>query len=433
MNINIPEKFDFLFTPARYKVAFGGRGAGKSLNFGMVLLAHGMKHKLRILCAREFQKSIKDSVHRLLSDIISKNPEFRDFYEVTEATLRGRNGTEFIFTGLSTQTVASIKSYEGVSICWIEEAQVVVKRSWNILIPTIRNDDIGIEGANSEIWVSFNPILDTDEAYRRFVLNTPPGAIVREVNYYDNPWFPDVLEQERIHCKTTESQEDYENIWLGRCRSSVEGAIYANEIADAVRKGRICNLPYDPMLKVHTVWDMGWDDSMTIGLIQRLRSEIRVIRYIEDRLKTTDHYVGLLKAMNLNWGYDFLPWDGNITARQTGKTDKHVLEAFGRKVKITPNVDVESGIRQTRQAFPQMYFDRAETANLIERLRRYKRAVNNTTSALGSPVHDDASHGADMLRYVALNINNMTNEDEYLVPDFMAAQQFRPTVNSMGM
>ena len=426
MNLQLPEAFEYLFQPARYKIAYGGRGGAKSRSYAMALLILGMQKKLRILCTREVQKSIRDSVHRVLSDIIGENPDFQKHYDCLETIIRGRNGTEFLFAGLSTQSIDSIKSFEGASIVWIEEGQAVVKRSWDILIPTIREE-------GSEIWVTFNPILDTDESYRRFVLSPPPGAVVRFVGYADNPWFPAVLEQERIHCQATESVEDYNNIWLGQCRSSVEGAIYANELAESTRKGRICNLPYDPMLKVHAVWDMGWDDSMTIGLVQRLRSEIRVIGYIEDRFKTTDHYVGLLKAMPMNWGYDFLPWDGNITSRQTGKTDRHILQAFGRKVKITPNLDVEAGIRQLRTTFPQMYFDRTETGPLIERLRRYRRGINQETRAAGTPVHDDASHGADMLRYVALNVKNMTNEDEIVVPEHIAMQQFRPSVASMGM
>lgn len=428
LDLQLPEAFEFLFQPARYKVAHGGRGGAKSQSFAKALLVLGMQRKLRILCTREVQKSIKDSVHRLLSDVISQHSDLQRHYEVLETIIRGRNGTEFLFSGLSTQTVDSIKSFEGVDICWVEEAQVVVKRSWDILIPTIRKD-------NSEIWATFNPILDTDEVYRRFVLNPPEGAIVREVNYRDNPWFPPVLEQERLHCLKTETTEDYENIWEGKCRSAIEGAIYANELAEALRKGRICNVPYDPMLKVHSVWDMGWNDFTCIILVQRLRSEVRIIGYIEDRFKTVDHYVALLKGMNLNWGYDFLPHDGNATSRQTGKTDKQILEAFGRRVKITPNMDVEAGIRQVRTSFPQMYFDRAETEGLIERLRRYRRAINRSTLTAGSPVHDDASHGADTLRYVALNIRQMSNEDEYAVnvPGYIRSQQYAPSVGSMGI
>ena len=426
MGIQVPEVFDFLYKPSRYKVAWGGRGGAKSRSFADALLSLGGERKLRILCTREIQKSIKDSVHRLLSDRIAAEPEFSCFYDPLETIIRGANGTEFLFAGLSAMTIDSIKSYEGVDVCWIEEGQSVQKRSWDILIPTIRKE-------KSEIWVSFNPILDTDEVYRRFVINPPDNAIVRKVGYQDNPWFPQVLEQERVHCKATETSEDYNNIWEGECRSAVAGAIYANELSASAQKGRICNVPYDPMLKVHAVWDMGYSDFTAIILVQRLRSELRIVGYIEDQYKTVDYYAGILKAMPYNWGYDFLPHDGNAVSRQTGKSDKQILEAFGRHVKITPNIEVEAGIRQTRSAFPQMYFDRKETELLVERLRHYRRIVHQQTGVTGTPVHDEASHGADALRYVALNIQHMTNETDFIVPAYIAEQQqFRSTVRSMG-
>ncbi len=150
-----PEKLGFLFYPERYKIAYGGRGSGKSWSFARALLIQGLQSPLRVLCTREIQKSIKDSVHKLLSDQIQLLG-LGTLYDVLETTIRSKtNATEFMFSGLSTHTVESIKSFEGCDICWIEEAQTVVKRSWDILTPTIRKD-------NSEIWVSFNPDLETD-------------------------------------------------------------------------------------------------------------------------------------------------------------------------------------------------------------------------------------------------------------------------------
>src|SRR5690606_19695553 len=167
MLAEFPSKLKPLFQPYRYKVAYGGRGATKSWGFARALLIQGAQRKLRILCTREVQKSIKDSVHSLLSDQIQAMG-LGHIYQVLQTEIRGVNGTEFLFAGLSTQTVESIKSYEGVDICWVEEARAVSKRSWSILIPTIRKE-------GSEIWVSFNPELDTDETYVRFVVNPPPG------------------------------------------------------------------------------------------------------------------------------------------------------------------------------------------------------------------------------------------------------------------
>ena len=165
MEARFPSKLKFLFSPMRYKGARGGRGSAKSWGFARAILILGTKKKIRVLCAREFQNSLKDSVHKLLSDQI-EILGLSKYYKILENTIRGINGTEIVYTGLSTQTVDSIKSFEGVDICWVEEAQVVKKKSWDLLIPTIRKP-------GSEIWFTFNPELDTDETYVRFVENPP--------------------------------------------------------------------------------------------------------------------------------------------------------------------------------------------------------------------------------------------------------------------
>ena len=238
-----PSKLDFLFEPHRYKVAYGGRGSGKSWGFARALLLQAANKPLRVLCAREVQRSIKNSVHQLLSDQIQALG-LGQFYEVLESEIRGLNGSLFVFTGLATNTAESIKSYEGIDRVWCEESQTISKKSWDILIPTIRKPE-------SEIWVSFNPGLDTDDTYMRYCVNPPENAKVVKLNYMDNPWFSEVLEIERQHSEKT--NPDYANIWLGDCKAAVDGAIYANEIREAQEGNRITPVPYDPMLKVHVV------------------------------------------------------------------------------------------------------------------------------------------------------------------------------------
>ena len=226
MSAEFPAKLKFLFQPSRYKCAYGGRGSGKSWGFARALLILAASKPLRILCTREVQKSIKDSVHKLLSDQIQELG-LGAHYRILETEIRGINGSEFLFAGLSTQTVESIKSYEGVDICWCEEAQAISRKSWTILIPTIRKP-------SSEIWITFNPDLDDDETYKRFVVDPPPEAQVVKVNYHDNPWFPEVLEKERAHAERVLAPDEYRNIWEGDCKAAVDGAIYAGEIREAV-------------------------------------------------------------------------------------------------------------------------------------------------------------------------------------------------------
>jgi phage terminase large subunit len=358
---------------------------------------------MRILCTREVQKSIKDSVHKLLSDQIEALG-LGAHYRVLETEIRGINGTEFLFAGLSTQTIESIKSYEGIDVCWAEEAQKITKRSWTILIPTIRKD-------SSEIWISFNPELDDDETYVRFVENPPPEAVVQKVNYHDNPWFPAVLEKERLHAKKVLPEDEYNNIWEGDCRAAVEGAIYAKEVAEAMAQKRIIDLPHDPALKVHVVWDLGWNDSMFLTLVQRHVSSLRVIEVIEDNHKTYDWFSSELRMRRYTWGKMFLPHDAFHATPESGRTPARILSDLGWTCSPVPNQPIELGIKTARMGFKQVYFDKTKAERLIQCLKRYKRNIPVNTGEPASPVHDEYSHGADCFRYMSLVAGQMSNED----------------------
>ncbi len=222
--VEIPAAFKDLFFPFRYKVFYGGRGSAKSWAFARTLIVKSLEKKLRILCARELQVSISDSVHRLLSDQIN-SMGLSKYFGIQQKSIVSAKGSEFIFKGLR-HNPYEIKSLEGVDICWVEEGQSVSKQSWDILIPTIRKE-------GSEIWVSFNPDLETDETYSRFVLHRAENVLLRRVNFDQNPWFPEVLRQEMEHCKRTDC-EAYKNIWLGECRKYSDAQIFKDkyEVAD---------------------------------------------------------------------------------------------------------------------------------------------------------------------------------------------------------
>jgi len=407
MQFKLPEKLGFLFEPYQFKVAYGGRGSGKSWSFARALLIQGYSQQLRVLCTREIQKSIKDSVHPLLNDQIQALG-LGQFYQVLETEIRGLNGSQFLFAGLQQHTVESIKSFESVDRCWVEEAQSVSERSWDVLIPTIRRP-------GSEIWVTLNPQLESDPTYQRFIANPPASAFVRQVNWQENPWMPAELDAERQHAQATMPEAKYAHIWEGRCMPAVEGAIYFDEVAQAEAEGRIRAVPYDPLLKVHAVWDLGWNDSMSIILAQRSSSEIRIIDYIEDSHRKLSDYGLDLQAMKVNWGSDFLPHDGFTADFKTGKTAQEILQGLGRTVPGSakepgvPRLDVEQGIKAAREVFPRIYFDKDKTGRLIECLKRYRRNINSKTGEAGAPLHDAFSHGADAFRYLCVVADQMTN------------------------
>lgn len=404
--IEFPEAFRFLFEPHPYKCAWGGRYGLKSWSFARALLLLGSQKPLRILCTREIQKSIKDSVHALLSDQ-AQQLGIGHFYEPLETEIRGKNGTSFVFAGLAQHTIESIKSFEGVDIVWVEEARAVSERSWRVLLPTIRKP-------GSEVWVSFNPELDDDPAYKRFVIDPPPGCVTVKTSYKDAVqagWMVDKIEELRAHDQATLPPAEYANIWEGACLPAIQGAIYADEVAQAHEAKRICDVPYDPALKVHVIWDLGWNDSMFLILAQKHLSSLRVIETIEDDHKTYDWFSGELRNRRLNWGKLWLPHDAMHATPESGRTPNRILQDLGWTTAPIPNQAIETGIKQARMSFQQVYFDKTKANRLIQCLKRYRRNIPTTTGEPASPVHDEWSHGADAFRYLALVAPQLSNED----------------------
>ena len=351
---------------------------------------------MRILCARELQTSIKDSVHKLLSDQID-SLGLSGFYEIQQAVIKGKNGTEIAFCGLRSN-VAQIKSFEGIDICWVEEAQTVSKSSWNVLIPTIRK-------ADSEIWVSFNPELEEDETYQRFVLHPPASSIVEKINWSDNPWFPDVLRLEMEALKERD-HSSYLTVWEGLCRKTVDGAVFGNEMAIVELENRIAHVAYDPSKPVHRIWDLGWADKVAIWYLQFVGMEYRLIRYQEDSQKTITHYL----AEGQKWGYvydtDWLPHDAqNKTLAANGRSIEEIVRATGAKVRVIPRTAIVDSINAARTIFGACWFDRENCADGLQCLRHYRYEVDPDTKLFSkSPLHNWASHGADAFRMIGLMV-----------------------------
>lgn len=393
----------------RFRVMHGGRDGSKSWSVARMLLARGRAKPERILCTREIQKSIAESVHQLLKDQVMALG-LEDFYEVQQHYIRGANGTQIAFHGLSGQTATSIKSFEGTTICWVEEAQTISKRSWELLEPTIR-------AGESEIIVTFNPDMDTDETYKRFVLSPPDDAIVTQINWNDNPWRSQVLDAAREKM-LRESPEDYAHIYGGQCRPAVEGAIYYNEVSKLRSSGRLCNVPYDPMLKVHVIADLGFNDYMALILVQRLASEVRIVRYIEDRMRFIPSYSQELRELKLNFGKLYLPHDGKAD-HLVGPSARKQFMDLGWDVEIVPDIGLEDGIRKTREVFPRFYIDKTNGSELVNRLGRYRRRVNADGQA-STPMHDDASHGSDGVRYMSIVADQLTNSTHQVTDPYKA-------------
>lgn len=221
MNIIIPKKFVGLAKDARYYVYFGGRGSSKSHSIARFLVCKALDTQIKILCTRELQNSITESVYTLLKDIIFQY-NLASYFHIKNSSINCVNGSTFIFKGLA-HNIESVKSTEGVDICWIEEADKVSQTSWDILIPTIRKP-------KSKIIVTFNPTHDDDPVYQMFIVDKQPNSIVEKVNYSDNPWFPEVLKAELEHMKATD-YDRYLHVWEGELRTISDAQVFKGKYA----------------------------------------------------------------------------------------------------------------------------------------------------------------------------------------------------------
>lgn len=414
-----------MLAPARYKGLHGGRGSGKSHFFAEQLVCRARTVPIRWACIREVQTSIRDSVRQLLIDKISKL-KLGSFFRVLDNEIRGANGSLIIFRGMQSYNAETIKSLEGYDGAWIEEAQSFSDVSFRMLRPTIRKP-------GSEIWASWNPRHDEDPI-DKFMRggNRPNDAVVIEMNWKDNPWFPKVLEDEK--------DQDYrddpgmaEHTWGGGYLILSEGSYYAKALLAAEREGRIGFFPYKPGQVVRTSWDIGIDDYMSCwfwvddGLSSTVvdyyeaagdgfddflavcMPEIFVPPMMDQRFSswTARAALDLLDRPNaFRYAEHFLPHD--VRVREVGAGGRHrwqTLKTLGlERIAIGSPTDPEERVAASRRLLPLVRFHRSPRVELgLKRLRGYRRKRNDTLNTYTKPVHDVSSHAADAFGEYAVN------------------------------
>lgn len=425
MRIEIPEKLAPILQPARYKGSHGGRGSAKSHTFAQLAVATNYSRPARGVCIREVQNTIKDSVKQLVSDKI-KLLDLGSFFDPTLNEIRGANGSLMIFKGMQDYNSDNIKSLEGFDWAWVEEAQSLSERSLRLLRPTIRKP-------GSEIWCTWNPRWDSDavDAFFRGP-SKPKDGICIEMNWKDNPWFPEVLRQEM--------EQDYEadpemadHVWGGNYEIVSEGAYYAKLIAQAQKEGRIGFFPHDPKRKVHTSWDIGVDDESAIWFFQEDGTHVTVIDYYEisgegadDIIAAAlpevfrappndDRFIGWSKDAALSelgrtepFSYErhFLPHD--VKSREWGagaRSRVETLYALGvRNINKGAAVGPAERVTAVRRLLPLCRFHHTPRVEQgLKRLRRYRRKWNDALNSYTVPLHDENSHGADAFGEFAVN------------------------------
>lgn len=401
MTATVTEDYACLFdeTHPHYKtrnlVWYGGRGSGKSVSVAKGLLVRGMKQKEFILCTREYQNSIADSVIKTLAEEVS-NLGLDAFYEVQANRIIGKNGTEFIFKGIR-NNVQSIKSIPNLTLVWIEEGHTISDRSYEVLIPTLR-------APGSQLIITFNPTNATDPTWVRFVKNKGSDTHAVKVNYDKNPWFPDPLRKEMEKLRA-QDPEAYNHVYCGEFDTRRSGAVFSRQLKTAREEGRITRVPYDPSSEVFTAWDLGFGDATAIWWLQFVGRELRWLEYYENNGEQLGHYAQLIKSKPYNYLREghFLPHDGGHGNIRGDSVTHQLFEMGVPNTVLTREQDINPGIELLRQTIAFSAFDETKCADGLHALENYAYEWDEDRQIFKQkPMHNWASHGSSAARYAAI-------------------------------
>ena len=388
--------------------AYGGRGSGKTRTFAKMTAVRAhmwdmMGREGMILCARQFMNSLADSSLEEIKAAIRSEPWLEPHFEIGETYVRTKSKRiSYAFVGLA-RNLNSIKSKSRILLAWVDEAEPVTEEAWSKLIPTLREED-------SELWLTWNPERKksaTNQRFRHANDNDERTKIV-EINWRDNPWFPEILNRTRLKDQR-ERPDQYEHIWEGAYITVAEGAYYARQLTIARQERRLCRLAVEPLMRVYAVWDIGGTgqkaDATAIWIVQFVDQEVWLLDYYE--------VVGQPLASHVNWlrdnGYEralcILPHDGAAHDKIVKTTYEGALSEAGFDCLVIPNQGAGAALRRieaARRLFPSMYFDAQKCAAGIEAIGWYHEKKDEERGVGLGPNHDWSSHGADAFGLIAV-------------------------------
>ena len=416
--LEIPDKLVPVFSGEyRFRGAYGGRGSAKTRTFALMTAVKGYQFAEsgingQILCGREFMNSLSDSSFAEVKAAILDTPWLADYYDCGDRYIKTKNGrVVFTFAGLR-RSLDSIKSKSRILLAWIDEADPVTEEAWVKLIPTVREDD-------SEVWVTWNPERKNSATDLRFRKHADDDMIFAEVNWRDNPWFPKTLDKERRRDKA-QRPEIYEHIWEGGYLDYVTGSYYSEQMRAAYDEGRVRKLPKLPGQPCATFWDIGSSDGCAIFVVQVVGKEIRVCDFYESWGKPYSHAVQWLQTKGYIYEEMFLPHDASHErqGKSSNKSPQAMLQELmpGLRWTIVPRIaDINWGIQQTRDVFPQLWFDAENCEAGIEHIKSYRRKWSeNEKRWLSKPDKTEGhSEAADALRQLGQAIANKQYNDSY--------------------
>jgi phage terminase large subunit len=385
----------------RYLVLYGGRGGGKSENIGRALIMLSMELKIRILCAREYQTSIRDSVHKILKDVIEKY-NFTENFHITEATIKSINGSEFIFKGIANDP-DQIKSLQGVDICWVEEAQRVSNRSLDCLIPTIRNK-------GSKIIFSFNPMFASDPVYDKFVTKKMDDTLAIKINYYDNPWIKDTALLSEIKRDKKYNPEKYNNIWLGDIIKRNDAIVFAGHYH--IENFETPDPEYIFENRFFYGLDFGFSQDPTAFVRCFILNECLYVDYEAGG-------VGILPREIEKYILDKIPYAKNYIIYGDSARPELIadIKTFGYHIKSCQKGagSIEAGITYLKNFKKIIIHRRCE--KLIENINSYSYKIDRISNEILPQIIDKDNDYIDALRY-ALN--------DYIFANINSANYFEP-------
>jgi phage terminase large subunit len=410
VDLELPPKLIPVFSgKADVRGAYGGRGSAKTRSFAKMTAVRALMFAAAgiggiILCGREIQNSLDDSSLAEVKAAIASEPWLADAFDVGEKAVRTKCGrVSYVFQGFH-RNLDSIKSKARILIAWVDEAEPVSETAWAKLIPTLREEE-------SELWVTWNPERVASATNKRFRKDPPDNAKIVEINWRDNPWFPERLNRTRLEDKA-KRPDDYEHVWEGGYKVNFKGAYFASQLADAKKAKRFVRLSADPLLSIRSYHDIGGAgakaDAYAIWITQFVDQEIRVLDYYESQGQSLSFHVDWLRSNGWEKAQVILPHDGANANAVSGKRYRDHWEDAGFDVRVVPNQGQGAAMQRieaVRREFPRMWFNEAalETHGGLEVLRGYQENYDEKRDVGLGPLHNWASHGADAFGLMAMD------------------------------
>ena len=433
MRVEVPRKLKPLLFPKRYKGAYGGRGGAKSHFFAEQALVRCYSAPTRVVCIREIQDSIRDSVRQLLVDKIQKLG-LGSFFTVLETEIRAPNGSLIIFKGMQSYNAETIKSLEAYDVAWVEEAQTLSQRSMDMLRPTLRKP-------GSELWFSWNPRYKTDPVDKFFRKSPPAEATSVMVNWRDNPWFPDVLRKDMAHDFSLD-EDKADHVWNGAYGAS-EGAILSRWVNEAEREGRIhSGVHFDPKgAPVEVSSDIGFRDTASWWYWQRKVGGYSLLRYDGDSGLDADDWIPRIKEELEELGIDklgkiWLPQDAKAKTFQSkhSSVEKFITAFGGKHIDIIPAASKLDQISAARRVIKRCEFNRELCEDGLDGLLAWEFEWLDDDNVFSKhPLHNWASHPGDAFSYGSQTMEAYVPDTKLLEPprSLMVGPQNQVTLNDM--